>query len=162
MKKIISIVLFICAIIMSVTPVTAFASNDTQDNVVFSVEEFEALEHTYAVYSQTRATGLITGHRLGIAKSGNTLYISGYTYGNDEVIKCGFTEIIIERRVNSSSSWSEYYIYDDLYLDSNKYTLSKTISVPSGYQYRVTATHYAKKSLFSVQKIDAETGYLTF
>lgn len=162
MKKFISVVSFICAIIFCVSPVTALASNDTQDNAVFSVEEFEALEHTYAVYSQTRATGLITDYKLGIAKSGSSLLISGYTYGSSEVTKCGFTEVIVERRANSSSSWSEYATYKDLYSSSNSYNLSKSVSVTGGYQYRVTATHYAKKSLFSVQKIDVETGYLTF
>lgn len=162
MKKYISVISIICAIIMCVSPISASASNETTDDIVISVEEFESLEHVYAVYPQTRATGLITSNNLGIAKSGNTLYISGHTYGNEDVEKCGFTEVIVERRINSNYSWSEYLVYEDLYSSSNKYTLSKSIAVSSGYQYRVTGIHYAKKSLFSVQKIDAETGYLTF
>lgn len=162
MKKLIPIVSFICAIIMCVSPVTAFASNSTENDDFFSQEKFEVLEYSYAVYPQTRATGLITSNNLGIAKSGNTLYISGHTYGNEDVEKCGFTEVIVERRINSNYSWSEYLVYEDLYSSSNKYTLSKSIAVSSGYQYRVTATHYAKKSLFSTEKITGTTGYLTF
>lgn len=162
MKKFISIVSFICAIIMCVSPVTAFASNSTEDDAVFSQEEFEALEHVYAVYPQTRATGLIRYKNLGIGYSSGKLVISGYTKCIDEVVRCGFSEVIIERRANSSSSWSEYKTYDDLYSDSTSYTLSKSVTVPSGYQYRVTATHYAKKSLFSVEKIEVTTGSLSF
>ena len=43
-----------------------------------------------------------------------------------------------------------------------KYTLNKSLTIATGYQYRVTAIHYAKKSLFSTQKIEVATGYLTF
>lgn len=151
------VVIFSCAF-----PTTASATYDLENNF-YSVQQVELSEQSYAVYSQPRTTGLITDCQLVIEKnSNNILHIEGYTEGTNEVIKCGFTEIIVERRTNSSSSWSEYYTYEDLYSSSNEYTLDESLTVTSGYQYRVTATHYAKKSLFSTEKITGTTGALTF
>lgn len=96
------------------------------------------------------------------SKDATTLIIKGYTYGNSEVKKCGFTKIIIQRKKSSESSWSNYKTYNDLFSESNKYKLSKSVAVEKGYQYRAKATHYAKKSLLSTQKIDSTTGSLTF
>lgn len=164
MKKLLSI-LIVCAIITCSFSTVALAANSTEDDANFTQNEFELLEHIYAEYelnTNIRATGLITDNRLGIAKSGAVLKISGFTQGSSDVIKCGFSEVIIQRRVNSSSSWMNYKTYKDLYSESTRYDLSKSLTIESGYQYRVTATHYAKKSLFSTQKIEVTTGYLTF
>lgn len=166
-KKVISIFLSVIALITCVFSTTAFATNDNaiEDNVIFSEEEFKALNPIHAEYeenSKLRATGLILGRDFAIGKNGSSLVMSGYTMGSSETQKVGFKEVIIERRKNSSSSWSEYKVYEDLYSSSTKYTLSKAVTVASGYQYRVTAVHYAKKSLFSTQKITATTGYLSF
>lgn len=162
MKKYLSIILSILIVVFCLVPYTALAADKSENDTIISETEFEKLDHTYAEYIETRATGLIVNKNLDIAKSGNSLIISGYTTGISAVVKCGFTKVIIQQRKNSSDSWSNYKSYNDLYSDSNAYTLGKTVSVPSGYQYRVTATHYAKKSLFSTQKIDSATGYLTF
>ncbi len=161
MRKYLSIVLSIFMVVCCLVPYTALAS-DNNDDIIISKTEFEKLEHTYAEYIETRATGLIVNINLGIAKSGSYLVISGSTTGTSSVVKCGFTKVTIQQRKSSNDSWSNYKSYNDLYADSNAYTLGKTVSVPSGYQYRVTATHYAKQSLFSTQKIDSTTGYLTF
>ena len=166
-RKVMLIFLSVVAMITCILPTTAFAanSNANTDDAIFTDAEFEALNPIYAEYkesSKARATGLISKNNLGIGKSGASLVISGYTYGSSDVVKCGFKEVVIERRKNSSASWSEYKVYEDLYSDSATYKLNKSVTVPSGYQYRVTAIHYAKKSLFSTQKIEAVTGYLTF
>lgn len=165
--KVISMVLSVVAMITCILPTTAFAANSNinTDDVIFTEAEFEALNPIYAEYeesSKARATGLIMKKNIGIAKSGSALLISGYTYGTSDVEKAGFKEVVIERRKNSSSSWSEYKVYEDLYSSSAKYTLSKSVTVPSGYQYRVTAVHYAKASLFSTQKVEGVSGYLSF
>lgn len=165
MKKTISIMLVFLAIVFCIIPTTALASNSAEDDTYFTQEEFEMLNPIYAEYEEnlnTRATGLITKKSLSIAKDGTKLVIKGYTYGSDEVVKCGFKEVVIQRRANSSSSWSDYKTYEDLYSESTKYTLNKSLTVATGYQYRVTAIHYAKKSLLSTQKIEVSTGYLTF
>lgn len=166
-RKVISIFLSVIAMITCILPTTAFAANSNinTDDVIFTEAEFEALNPIYAEYeeiSKARATALILGKDAGIAKRGSSLIISGYTTGSADVVKCGFKEVVIERRKNSNSSWGEYKVYKDLYSSSNKYTLSKSVTVPSGYQYRVTAVHYAKASLFSTQKIEVSTGYLSF
>lgn len=161
-KNLISIFLALLIVFCSVMPFTVFAADSTEDDASFTQEEFESLEHIYADYVQSRATGLIVSHTLGIAKSGSNLLITGTTNGSSEVKKCGFTKVVVERRKDSSSGWSEYKQYNDLYSDSNYYKLSKSVAVGTGYQYRVTAVHYAKKSLFSTEKITVSTGTLTF
>lgn len=164
MKKLISVFLALIAVFSSIPSLTAFASNGTEDDAYFTQEYFESLEHVY-VYAdsmQPQSTGLIIDKNLGIAKNGSNLIIMGYTEGSSEVTKCGFTKVVIERKTASASSWSKYITYNDLYSSSNNYNLSKSVTVQSGYQYRVAAIHYAKKSLFSTQKIEVTTGYLTF
>ena len=165
MKKTISIMSVFLAIVFCIVPTTALASNSTEDDIYFTQEEFQALNPIYAEYeenSNARATGLIIRKNLAIAKNGSSLVISGYTYGSSEVVKCGFEEVVIQRRASTSASWSDYKTYEDLYSESTKYTLNKSLTVATGYQYRVTAIHYAKKSLLSTQKIEVTTGYLTF
>ncbi len=162
MKKIISITLVVIAILFCAIPNSALAANNTENDAYFTQEEFESDEHIYAVYPQTRATGLIIGKNLGISKSGTTLKITGYTTGSTDVVKCGFKEVVVQRRSSSSASWNDYITYEDLYSESTRYNLSKSLTVATGYQYRVTAIHYAKKSLLSTQKIEVSTGYLTF
>ena len=166
-RKIVSIFLSVIAMLTCILPTTALAANNnvSADDANFTDAEFEALNPVYAEYQENnkiRAVELITRKNIGIAKSGSSLVISGYTYGNSDVEKAGFKEVVIERRKNSSSSWSEYKVYEDLYSSSSSYTLKKSVTVASGYQYRVTAIHYAKASLFSTQKIDAVSGYLSF
>lgn len=119
MKKIISITLVVIVILFCAIPTSALAANNTENDVYFTQEEFELLNPIHAEYkgnANTRATGLITDYDLAIAKSGTKLVISGYTYGSSDVVKCGFKEIVIQRRTNSSSSWSNYTTYQFLFL----------------------------------------------
>lgn len=102
------------------------------------------------------------GHTLGIAKDNNDLLITGSTTGSSSVVKCGFTKVVIQRRTSSSASWTNYKTFTDLYDDDNRYQLSKKVPVTSGYQYRVTATHYAKKSLLQTEKYDSSTRSISF
>lgn len=101
----------------------------------------------------TYANNLINRYNIAINKNGSNLIIVASTIGTYEVKKSGFKEIVIQQRKSSSDSWSTYAKYTDLYLDNQTYTISKSLAVPSGYQYRATCIHYAKKNLFSVQKI---------
>lgn len=163
MKKYISIFLAIIMIIACFIPITAFAADNTEDDVYFTQDERELLENTNVVGVTPYSTGLISKRDLRIAKKAtNILLISGYTQGIEGVVKCGFTKVVVQRKKSSETSWSNYKTYNDLYSESNRYNLSKSLTVDKGYQYRVTATHYAKKSLLSTQKIDSTTGYLTF
>lgn len=157
--------LIAAGLVTCVIPTTAFAGSDINDDACFTQEEFETLNSIHAEYegeANIRATGLISDYDLGIAKSGSKLVIKGYTYGSDEVKKCGFKEVVIQRRSISSASWKKYKTYENLYSESAQYNLNKSVTVATGYQYRVTAIHYAKKSLVSTQKIEVATGNLTF
>ncbi len=162
MKKLLSVFLTILMTICCLTPNYAFAASNSEFNAEFTQEEFEALEHVYAVSVQPYASGLIVKHTLGIAKSNGELLITGLTEGSSDVVRCGFTKVVIQRRTSSSASWSKYKEFSDLCNNSKYYKLSKRVPVESGYQYRVSATHYAKKSMLSTQKLDATTSYLQF
>lgn len=100
-----------------------------------------------------RVTGLITSYGLSLEKSGTTLKIYGQTYATGEVVKCGFKNLVIQRRASSSDSWKDYYDYGDVYADGFAANLSTTLSVASGYQYRISCKHYAKKNLLLTQSI---------
>lgn len=168
MKKILRSFLIICLAFIMLVP-TAFAADanapEWQD-VTLTDEEIAAIlalnPNNPTTNENTRASDLISFWSIGISKEGNTLYIVGKTTGTADVVKCGFKEVVIQRRANSSSSWSDYITYEDLYWDEVAYVLSKSLTVPSGYQYRVTCVHYAKKNIFSVQKIDNVSNILTF
>lgn len=103
--------------------------------------------------SNTRATGLIYAYRLTLSQNGTTLNIGGQTSCSIEVVKCGFKDLVIQRRKNSSDSWSNYYDYGNVYVETNSANLSTTLVVESGYQYRISCKHYAKKNLLSTQTI---------
>ena len=162
MKKFLSIFLSILVVIGCSIPSYAFAADNSEYDSEFTQEEFESLEHVYAVSIQPYASGLIVGHTLGIAKDKNDLLITGSTSGSSSVVKCGFTKVVVQRRTSSNSSWSNYKTFTDLYDDDNRYQLSKRVPVTTGYQYRVTATHYAKRSLIQTEKYDATTSYIAF
>ena len=162
MKKFLSIFLSILIVIGCSVPSYAFAADNSEYDSEFTQEEFESLEHVYAVSIQPYTSGLIVGHTLGIAKDGSDLLITGSTSGSSSVVKCGFTKVVIQRRTSSSASWSNYKTFTDLYDNDNRYQLSKRVPVTSGYQYRVTATHYAKKSLLQTEKYDSSTKSISF
>lgn len=160
MKKFFMSAIVFTLLISLLLPTVAFAADDSQpeewQDISLTEEEINdilALNPDNDI--STYASDLIVAYYIGISKNGNTLIIVGKTYGSSDVKKCGFKEIVIQQRKSSSDSWSTYTKYTDLYIDLPTYTISKSITVPSGYQYRVTCVHYAKKSLFSTQKINS-------
>ena len=159
--------LSICVLFSLFIPNTVFASyeegiDDWQD-ICLTEEEFNAvLSNNPNNDIEPFATGLINGYYIGISKDGNKLIIAGKTIGATGVIKSGFTKVTIQRRKDSSSSWTDFKVYEDLYNDATSYFLSKSYIVISGYEYRVTCTHYAKKNLLSVQKIDNTSNTIQF
>lgn len=101
-----------------------------------------------------RISGLIISYYIGVSGSGSNLKIGAKIVCKTEVVKCGFKEIVVQRRKSSTASWSDYFSYKDIYTDGSSYTYAKTVPVTSGYQYRATCKHYAKKSLLSTQTIN--------
>lgn len=168
MKKILLSVISFVMVIVSLVP-TAFAANEEVSelqDLILTQEEFHAIlanNTIHTVNEDTRATGLISLYAIAISKSGtNTLNIAGSTTGTADVVKSGFKEVVVQRRASSSAAWTDYVIYEDLYIDQIGYNLGKKLTVPTGYQYRVTCIHYAKKNFLSVQKIDNVSNVIQF
>jgi hypothetical protein len=158
MKKTISKLLAIILSFLFVfqTSFVAFAEDepDWQD-VTWTQEEFDNVYYQNPNNQiSTLASGLILSYGIAVSKSGSNLLIAGKTICDLDIIKCGFTVVTIKRRTSSSASWTTYKTYEDLYNSTSSYTLAKSIAVPTGYQYRVYCTHYAKKSLISTEKIN--------
>lgn len=168
MKKILLSVISVIMVVITIVP-TAFAQTvqvpEWQD-LILTQEEFNAILANNTIHTadeNTRATGLISAYAIAISKSGtNTLNIAGKTTGTYDVVKSGFKEVVIQRRASSSAAWTDYITYEDLYITEIAYNLAKSITVPTGYQYRVTCIHYAKKNFLSVQKIDNVSNVIQF
>jgi len=167
MKKIIS--LFLVVFALALPNVTAFAQTGEESTVepiafdyYISDENFNKLDHVDAINSEisTCSTGLIIKKTLSLAIDGNNLIIKASTNGIEDVKKCGFTYIKLQQYKNGT--WIDYKIFEDLYSDSVKYSVTKSIAAAKGYKYRVTAQHYAKKSLLSIEKIVNTTSSLSF
>lgn len=165
MKKIIKSIFLICLSFIMLVPTVAYAEDENVpvwEDATLTEEEFNEILAPYVVdNTKTRASGLITAYGMAISKSGSKLLIAGKTYGNADVTKCGFTEVIVQRRKNSDSSWSTYASFYDLYSNTVSYVLKKDLTPPSGYQYRVTCTHYARENIFSTEKIDNISNIVT-
>ncbi|MBQ7100513.1 MAG: hypothetical protein IJN81_02690 [Clostridia bacterium] len=168
MKKLLLSVISIAMVIVTLAP-TALAVNEQipeWQNSLMTEEEFNAILANNTIHTadeNTRATGLISAYAIAISKSGtNTLNIAGMTTGTYDVVKSGFKEVVIQRRANSSSDWSDYIVYKDIYVDMGSCNLGRSVTVTTGYQYRVTCVHYAKKNFFSVQKIDNVSNIIQF
>lgn len=156
MKRVLKSISFILLALVMLVPTTTFAAEEEVpewQDITMSDEEIDEFLVPYMVdNTMSRASGLITYYGIAIQKSGTSLKIAGKTNCASGVTKCGFTEVIIQRRARSTDSWSQYTKYTDLYSNSGGYVLTKTITPPSGYQYRISCTHYAKKIL-STEKI---------
>lgn len=159
MKKIFSI--FLCLVILISTLVFDVIASDKEEiePILLSFSLTEEAKMSY--YSNERASGLITTYGLSLEKTGTVLKIYGLTQGSPVVEKCGFKNLVIQRRASSSDSWKDYYDYGDVYVDGYAANLSTTLSVVSGYQYRISCKHYAKKNIFSVETIANTSGIVT-
>ena len=157
MKKFFMSVVVFTLLISLLLPTVAFAADDSQpedwQDISLTEQEIEDILALNPNNDISTYASLIARYNIAISKNGSTLIIVGCTMGTYEVVKSGFKEVVIQQRKTINDSWSTYIKYTDLYLDTSAYTLSKSITVPSGYQYRVTCIHYAKKSLLSTQKI---------
>lgn len=156
MKRVLKSISFILLALVMLVPTTAFAAEEEipeWQDITMSDDELDEFLAPYMVdNTMSRASGLIAYYGIAIQKSGTSLKIAGKTSCVSGVTKCGFTEVIVQRRLRSTDSWSQYTKYTDLYSSSTVYALAKTITPPSGYQYRISCTHYAKKIL-STEKI---------
>lgn len=117
-------------------------------NDAYAPETVEAQNEDMA-----RISGLIISYYIAVEGSGTNLKISAKIVCKTEVVKCGFKEIMIQRRKSSLDNWADYFSYKEVYADRSSNTYAKTVPVTSGYQYRATCKFYAKKNLLSTQTI---------
>lgn len=112
---------------------------------------------------EIKASGLIYQYDLSASKrDSTTLIVYGLTDCDPVVVKCGFKNLKVQRRANSSSSWSDFYDYGNVYLDSHHYAIGRYLNVDPGYQYRITCKHYAKKNILNTQTISNTSNIVTF
>lgn len=160
MKKLFAF--FLCVfVIFSMFALEVNAEEDTFVPYIVDFNIVSAEIEQSTLYDNTRATGLIYAYGLDLSKSGNTLHITGQTYGFADVVKAGFKDLKIQRRKTSDDSWEDYYEYGNVYADAVAANLDTTLLVASGYQYRISCKHYAKKNIFSVQTIANTSGIVT-
>ncbi|MDE6111199.1 MAG: hypothetical protein K2F65_04700 [Eubacterium sp.] len=162
MKKFFRLIILCLLLFSFLIPYTAFAETEAEwQDIELTEEEFDSLlENNPNNGISTHASGLITLYSIAVSQSGSNLVVGGRTNCITDVKKCGFTKVTIQVRFNSTAPWSTYKEYTDLYADRSSYILSKTIAAPTG-QYRVTCTHYAKKSLLSTEKINNTSNTVT-
>lgn len=110
---------------------------------------------------ESRASGLILSYGLAVSITGTTLKIRGETYCITDVVKSGFKNLVVQRKKTTSTTWSDYYDYGDIYSDTYSTSINTTLAVASGYEYRVTCKHYAKKSLLVTQSISNTSNIVT-
>ncbi len=121
-------------------------------NDVYAPETVEVQNEDMA-----RISGLIATYYIGISASGTNLKIGAKIACKPEVVKCGFKEIMVQRRKSSLDSWADYFSYKEIYADRSTNDYTNTVPVSSGYQYRVNCKFYAKKNLLSTQTISANS-----
>ena len=153
MKRLVSlllcaIVLFACCIVQT----SAVNEEEFVPHVIDFSLTSSALEKESEV-AENRASGLILSYGLEISVTGTTLKIRAETNCIASVVKSGFKNFVVQRKKATSTTWSDYYDYGDLYNDSYSASVNTTLAVASGYEYRVSCKHYAKKSLFVTQSI---------
>lgn len=162
MKKVISILLCLVVLISSFAlNVSATDDKLTEPIVIDFILTAESDFNIFEDTNNTKATGLINSYALGLASNGTTLTIVGDTYCIATVVKCGYKNLVVQRRKTSSDSWEEYYDFGNVYVEAASAHLSTTLKVESGYQYRISCKHYAKKSLFVTQSISNTSGIVT-
>ena len=103
MKRIINILVVFSLLFAFLIPQIAYASDNTDapewTDISISDSEFEAiLENNPNNQISKRSTGLIDTYSIAVSKSGSNLLIAGRTTCGTDVTKCGFKEVIIQRR----------------------------------------------------------------
>lgn len=166
MKKVLKTVLVVILCITSAFSFNSFAADDEKvqwyDINLTEGEMKEILDLNPQSSDSTRATGLILTYNVGINREGSTLYLVAKMVCDTDVIKCGFKKIVVQRRPSTSSAWTNYVTYEDLYNDNSAYIATKAISITSGYQYRAVCTFYAKKNILLTQKIELNSNTVTY
>ena len=166
MKKIFKTTLIVALCLIAAFPFNSFAADgekiqwydiDLTENEIQRILDLNPQNNV-----STRASDLILFYNVGIDKDGTNLNLVAKLVCDLDVVKCGFKKIVIQRRVTTSSAWSNYLTYEDLYDDCSDYLIARQVAVTGGYQYRAVCTFYAKKNILSTQKIELASNIVTF
>lgn len=155
MKRLVSLLLSV-VIIFSCCIFQTSAADENEKVFLPYVVDFSLTSPTFVKESEvneSRVSGLIYFYCLNLSVSGKNIVIYAETYCDDSVVKSGFKNLVVQRRKVTSGTWSDYYDYGDLYSDAYAASVNTTLAVESGYQYRATCKHYAKKNIFSTESI---------
>lgn len=145
LKKFVAIVLAL----ISVFSFEVFAttnSNIFENKDIILFNEFE--ENT------TRVTGLIGSYYIGISRDGDYMNLLAKINCIPDVVKCGFKEIKIYRKVTGTTNWTFVRSYEDIYYDGCGHTFATSLQILPNFDYRATCIHYAKKNILMTQTID--------
>ncbi len=166
MRKAIRSVLVFVLCLISLFNFHAFAleKNDVEvKDIVLSQEEFNAILAKGYIYTRPeRAKGLIDLAGIGINNDYKLLQLVAAVTCDMSVVKCGFEDIIVQRRASSSSSWTTYHTFDDEYSDFYTHSIIKAVTTQTGYEYRAICTCYAKKNIFSVERLYVESNIIAW
>ncbi len=156
MKKILELVFvfFMCFTLLFSVEAQAYETSDRQEQALIlsqsEIDEILAKGNSYT--ANERASGLIYMVRVAINDDYVMLQFVGDISCASTVVKCGFEDIIVQRRASSSSSWQKYHQFDDDISEATNHLTIKAVTTNPGYEYRVKCTAYAKKNILSVQK----------
>lgn len=167
MKKLLKTALVVFLCIASLVPMKSFAVDGEkiqwQDIDLPESEIQRILALNPQDNTSSRATDLILTYNIGIDKSDSTtLNLVAKIFCTVSVVKCGFKEVVLQRRATTSSPWSDYLVYKQVYNDYSSHLMARAITVQAGYQYRAVCTFYAKKSLLVTQKIQVASNLASF
>ena len=95
-------------------------------------------------YMKPSYMGLIAGKSVGLAKQGEKLLITASTTGANNVTKCGFTYIRLQRLEKGVWTDVKGFSWENQYANTNAKVFSASVSAPPGYTYRVVCEHYAE------------------
>lgn len=151
MKRLISVLL--CAIILFSCCVFQSGAVDEENFVPYVIDFSLTAPVNENESAESRISGLILSYGIKLSATGTTLKILAETDCVSNVVKCGFKNFVVQRKKVTSATWTDYYDYGDLCNDAFSAVLSTTLAVESGYQYRISCKHYAKKNLLLTQSI---------
>lgn len=152
MKRILIFFLSTLIIFSSISyNVSAESKEDSVPYIVdFTLTPYDNMKD---INENIKASDLIIMYDLSLSRTGTILNITGNTSCVANVVKCGFKDLMVQRRKTSSDSWKDYFDIGDAFANAIAANLDMNVSVAAGYQYRVTCKHYAKKSLLSVETV---------
>lgn len=143
MKKIVVILLALILTMTNLGTVLADTVSTPPVNQISANPNFAIVERTYAItdVSGTRGKPSIVYTRAGISKSSSTsVAITATTESNIVSEKIG-AQMSVQRWINNS--WSTYKTTSAWSYNTTRATASKTISVQTGYYYRLVVMHIA-------------------